>query len=90
MAAVILCGAFKSDIDYNNPFLSVLLDMVESYSTNTIEKSILSKLLRSNRYYNEVDNSILLVSSEHSTIISVVDDQEEHHPGVQRVQRERG
>jgi len=54
VAAVILCGVYKTDVDYLNPFLSVLLDMVESYSTNTIEKSILSKLLRSNKYYNEV------------------------------------
>ncbi len=54
VAAVILCGVNKSEIDYLNPFLSVLLNMVESYSTNTIEKSILSKLLRSNKYYHEV------------------------------------
>lgn len=54
VAAVLLCGVYKSEVDYLNPFLAVLLDMVESYSTNTIEKSILSKLLRSNKYYNEV------------------------------------
>lgn len=54
VAAVLLCWAHRSDNEYMNPFLSILLETVQKYTTTTMEKSILSKLLRNPKYYIEI------------------------------------